>query len=79
MIDNPEDYKEKLKRLFWNIKAIYNLGWGVPVEDRKEYGAVLESAKKYLKDDPDLAEAKRRFDVIVNRNWKGVRLEKLIP
>jgi len=72
-------YKERLKRIFWNIKAVYHFGWGIPEEDRNLYGTVLKDAKEDLKKDPELEEARRRFDVIVNRNWEGIRLEKLVP
>ena len=80
MSSNSEPlYKKRLKRLFWNIKAIHHFGWGIPVGDRNEYSKVLKSVKEDLRDDPELAEATRRFEVIVNRNWEGVRLEKLMP
>ena len=72
-------YQEKLGTLFWNIKAIYNLGLGVPIEDREQCTVVLIAAGTILEEgNLELAEAKKRFDVIRKRTWKGIRLEKLI-
>ncbi len=73
-------YQEKLKSLFWNIKAIYNLGWNIPNEDKEECKVVLLTAEDNLEEGDPLTEklekAKEQFERIIGRDCR--RIDNLV-